>query len=83
MGGPGDVRAVPYVGPSEHLRREGDEVDDDSTLSAVDLLDINREIQGSPPTIRLLATLNLRIRHSDGTPPQRRRDQRDRVGGAT
>lgn len=33
-------------------------MDDDSTLSAVDLLDINREIQGSP-TIRLLATLNL------------------------
>jgi hypothetical protein len=33
-------------------------VHDDATLSAVDLLEINREIQGSP-TIRLLAALNL------------------------
>jgi hypothetical protein len=33
-------------------------VDDDITLSAADLLEINRDIQGSP-TIRLLATLNL------------------------
>ena len=33
-------------------------VDDDTTLSAVDLLEVNREIQASP-TIRLLAALNL------------------------
>ena len=33
-------------------------MDDDTSLSAADLLDINRDIQGSP-TIRLLATLNL------------------------
>ncbi|WP_445165874.1 DUF3375 domain-containing protein [Mycolicibacterium sp. Dal123E01] len=36
----------------------GDGVDDDTTLSAADLLEINRDIQGSP-TIRLLAALNL------------------------
>ena len=33
-------------------------MDDDTSLSAADLLEINRDIQGSP-TIRLLATLNL------------------------
>ncbi|CAN5160090.1 DUF3375 domain-containing protein [soil metagenome] len=31
---------------------------DDNTISAADLLDLNRDIQGSP-TVRLLATLNL------------------------
>ncbi|AQT79581.1 hypothetical protein B1R94_10290 [Mycolicibacterium litorale] len=35
-------------------------VDDDTSLSAVDLLEVNRDIQGSP-TIRLLATLNLGV----------------------
>ncbi|CAN5201484.1 hypothetical protein BH11ACT7_BH11ACT7_29660 [soil metagenome] len=33
-------------------------MDDNTALSAADLLDLNRDIQGSP-TIRLLATLNL------------------------
>jgi hypothetical protein len=35
-------------------------VDDNTTTSAVDLLDLNRDIQGSP-AIRLLATLNLGV----------------------
>jgi len=35
-------------------------VDDDTTLSATDLLELNRDLQGSP-TIRLLATLNLGV----------------------
>ena len=33
-------------------------MDDDTTMSVADLLDANRDIQGSP-TVRLLATLNL------------------------
>ncbi len=33
-------------------------MDDDTTMSVADLLDVNRDIQGSP-TVRLLATLNL------------------------
>ncbi|MCW2514751.1 MAG: hypothetical protein JWR11_3793 [Mycobacterium sp.] len=40
--------------------REGTQVDDDTTISAADLLEFNRDIQGSP-TIRLLATLNLGV----------------------
>src|SRR3569623_570322 len=43
--------------PTNFIEGEID-VDDDTTLSAVDLLEINRDIQGSP-TIRLLAALNL------------------------
>jgi uncharacterized membrane protein len=35
-------------------------VDDDTTMSAADLIELNRDIQGSP-TIRLLATLNLGV----------------------
>ena len=35
-------------------------MDDDTTVSATDLLDLNRDIQGSP-TLRLLATLNLGV----------------------
>ncbi|MDT5070870.1 MAG: hypothetical protein QOH82_190, partial [Mycobacterium sp.] len=35
-------------------------MDDNTAMSAVDLLELNREIQGSP-TIRLLATLNLGV----------------------
>lgn len=35
-------------------------MDDDNQLSATELLDLNRDIQGSP-TIRLLATLNLGV----------------------
>ncbi|WP_370510256.1 DUF3375 domain-containing protein [Mycobacterium sp. SA01] len=53
-----DVPAIAYLGPSNQLHRGGNSVEDETGLSAVDLLDINREIQGSP-TIRLLAALNL------------------------
>jgi uncharacterized membrane protein len=35
-------------------------VDDDTTMSAADLLELNRDIQGSP-TLRLLATINLSV----------------------
>jgi uncharacterized membrane protein len=35
-------------------------VDDDTAMSAAELLDLNRDIQGSP-TLRLLATLNLGV----------------------
>ncbi|MGY4708838.1 DUF3375 domain-containing protein [Mycolicibacterium sp. CBM1] len=35
-------------------------MDDDTTLSAADLLEVNRDIQGSP-ALRLLATLNLGV----------------------
>lgn len=43
--------------PTNYIEEEIS-VEDDTSLSAADLLDINRDIQGSP-TIRLLATLNL------------------------
>ncbi|WP_396931366.1 DUF3375 domain-containing protein [Mycolicibacterium sp.] len=43
--------------PTNYIEGETD-VHDDTSLSAVDLLEVNREIQGSP-TIRLLAALNL------------------------
>jgi hypothetical protein len=38
----------------------GHVLDDDTTLSPADLLEFNRDLQGSP-TIRLLATLNLNL----------------------
>jgi hypothetical protein len=56
----GDVVAVPYVGASGRTLNRGTQVDDNTGLSAADLLECNRDLQGSR-AIRLLAATNLSL----------------------
>src|SRR6201991_1165788 len=66
----------PMLGPPDNALNRGIQVDDNAGLSAVDLLELNRDLQGSR-AIRLLATTNLSLyatlmeRHlADGALPE-------------
>jgi Protein of unknown function (DUF3375) len=73
---PDDVAPVAYVGTSDQLQIEERGCTTENAVSAVELLELNRDLQGSR-AIRLLATTNLSLyatlmeRHlSDGALPE-------------